>query len=448
MANLAKAPSSSSNHPPMQVQVAETGPCSRTLTIKLTPATVQEQLDQMFAQARQQVQLKGFRPGKVPPKLVEKYVGQDILVQAREQLVNRFFNEACQQHEITPVGRVQIDNFESLEVKKGSGLEFQVKLDVKPKFELKPIKGLSVDAYDSATTDTDIDNALNEIANQKRSLNKVSDPAQDGDFVKVDQTYLDEGGATVHERKGTQLNTRIPIAGSDPAEFAKALTGATPGKTIEIPLTFPNNFEKEALRGKAGKAVLQVLEVLRVTPAPIDDELAKSLDFENLAALREDLRGRIGQEKVRTGKLRQEDQCLQQLVEAHDFPLPDSLIAEQQQASLQNFAQRLKQAGMNDEEIEKKLAEAKDEAQQDAKRRVRLFFLIEAIARQQKLFVTENDIDAEIRAIAMANNASADQVVEYLQKNNQLGELRLAILERKVRDFLRENAVIVDKKGQ
>ena len=103
---------------------------------------------------------------------------------------------------------------------------------------------------------------------------------------------------------------------------------------------------------------------------------------------------------------------------------------------------------MKDEEIEKKLEEAKDEAQQDAKRRVRLFFLIEAIARQQKLFVTENDIEAEIRSIAMANNASADQVVEYLQKNNQLGELRLAILERKVRDFLRENAVIVDKKGQ
>lgn len=432
----------------MQVQVAETGPCSRTLTIKLPPATVQEQLDQMYAQARQQVQLKGFRPGKVPPKLLEKYVGGDILVQAREQLVNRFFNEACQQHEITPVGRVQIDNFETLEVKKGSGLEFQVKLDVKPKFELKPTKGLKVDSFDSATTDTDIDNALNEIANQKRSLNKVAEPAQDGDFVKVDQTYLDEGGATVHERKGTQLNTRIPIAGSDPAEFAKALTGAAPGNTIEIALTFPNNFEKEALRGKTGKAVLKVLEVLRVTPAPIDDALAKSLDFETLAALREDLRGRIGQEKVRTGKLRQEDQCLEQLVEAHDFPLPDSLIAEQQQASLQNFAQRLKQAGMKDEEIEKKLEEAKDEAQQDAKRRVRLFFLIEAIARQQKLFVTENDIEAEIRSIAMANNASAEQVVEYLQKNNQLGELRLAILERKVRDFLRENAVIVDKKGQ
>ena len=129
--------------------------------------------------------------------------------------------------------------------------------DVKPKFELKPIKGLSVDAYDSQTTDQDIDNALNEIANQKRSLNKVQEPAQDGDFVKVDQTYVDASGAQVHERKGTQLNTRIPIAGSDPAEFAKALTGATPGQEIEIALTFPANFEKEAHRGQPGKAKLQ-----------------------------------------------------------------------------------------------------------------------------------------------------------------------------------------------
>jgi trigger factor len=150
---------------------------------------------------------------------------------------------------------------------------------------------------------------------------------------------------------------------------------------------------------------------------------------------------------VRTGKTRQEEQCLQQLIERHDFPLPGSLIEEQQQASLANFRERLKQSGMADEEIEKKLAESKDEAQQDARRRVRLFFLIEAIARQQKLFVTENDVEAEVRNLAAAHNASPEQVREYLEKNKQLGDLRLGLIERKVREFLRESAKIVDRKG-
>jgi trigger factor len=146
------------------------------------------------------------------------------------------------------------------------------------------------------------------------------------------------------------------------------------------------------------------------------------------------------------------EQCLQALLAAHDIALPPSLIEEQQQAALGSLAHRMQENGASQEEIEKKLEESKAEAQQDAQRRVRLFFLIEAVARQQKLFVTENDMENELRAIALANgNENAQftsaQVREHLERENRLGELRLSILERKVRDFLRENAKIVDRKG-
>ena len=431
----------------MQVEVAETGPCSRTLTIQIPPASVQEHLDAMYASAARQVNMKGFRPGKVPRKLLEKQYGPEILREAKEQLVNRSFSEACRQKELSPVGRVRIDGFEKLEVRLGSMFEYRVELDVRPKFDLQAVKGLRVDPFETVATTADVDNALQEIANQKRSIKPVASPAQDGDFVKVDLLFQDAQGERVHERKGVQLNTRIPVAGTDPAEFAKALQGATAGQTIELAVTFPPNFEKDAFRGKQGKAVLQVHEVLRVQAAPVDDALAKSLDFDSIEALRADLETRIGQEKVKNGKLRQEEQCLQQLLERHDFPLPGSLVEDQQQTSLASFRERLKQSGMADEEIEKKLVESKDEAQQDARRRVRLFFLIDAIAQQQKLFVTENDIEAELRNVAAANNATPEQVREYLEKSNRLGELRLGLLERKVREFLRESAKTVDKKG-
>ncbi|MSR37408.1 MAG: trigger factor [Planctomycetes bacterium] len=432
----------------MQVQVAETGPCSRTLSIQLPPSSVQEHLDELFSSATKQAQRKGFRPGKVPRKFIEKHHGPEILREAKEQLVNSAFNEACRQQELTPVGRVRIDDFEQLEVKPGASFEFKVMLDVRPKFDLKETKGLKVDTFEAEANDTDVDNALNEIANQKRAIKSVTEPAKDGDFVKADLLFVDAGGAVVLERKGTQLNTRIPIAGSDAGTFATALTGAEKGQQVEVPVTFPENFEKDSYRGTQGMAKITVHEVLRVLPAPIDDSMAKLLDFESLDALRLDLKSRIAQEKVRAGKARQEDQCLEQLVAAHDFPLPASLIEEQQEAALQNFAERMKQKGMAKDEIDKKLEESKDEASQDGQRRVRLFFLIEAIARQQKLFVTETDVNSEIQNLALANNASPEQVVEHLEKNKQLGELRLAILERKVRNFLRDSATIVDKKAK
>ena len=126
----------------MEVQVAETGPCSRSLTITVPPTLVNEHLDRMFQSATQQIHMKGFRPGKVPRNLVEKRFGNGILAEAKEQMLNRFFGEACRSKELNPVGRIAIDDFETLEVKPGQQLKFVAKIDVRPTFELKASKGL------------------------------------------------------------------------------------------------------------------------------------------------------------------------------------------------------------------------------------------------------------------------------------------------------------------
>ena len=431
----------------MQVQVAETGPCSRSITIQVPAAAIREHVDAMYDSANQQVRMKGFRPGKVPRKLLEKQFSASILQEAKEQIVQRYLNEACRDKQITPVGRIMIEKYEELKVQLDAALEFTVNIDVRPQFDIGETKGLEIETYATEVTDEEIESALKEIANQKRSIAKVDEAAQKGDFVKVDLRFLDENDGEIHQRKGVQLNTNIPIAGVEPAAFEAALVGAKAGAPVELALTFPANFEKDAYRGKPGKAVLDVKEVLRVTAPAIDDEMAKGLDFDSLASLREDLRTRIGSEKDRIGKIQQEDQCLQQLLDRHTFGLPGSLIDEQQLASLRQFAARLEQSGMQREDIEKKLEESKGEARTDAERRVRLFFLIEGVARQQKLFVTENDVEGEVRKIAQSNGVAPQAVVEHLEKNNQMGELRLALLERKVRDFLRENARLVDKKA-
>jgi trigger factor len=436
----------------MEVLVAETGPCSRSLTITVPPALVNEHLERMFASAQQQIQMKGFRPGKVPRAIVEQKFGASILSEAKEQMVNRFFGEACRSKEINPVGRIAIDGFEQLAVQKGAQLQFTAKIDVKPTFELKAVKGIEVEAFEPEASDKDIDNALQEIVHQKRTLQPTTEPAVDGDFVKADYTFCDASGNQVKAKKAVQLNTRIPIHGVEEAAYTSAVLGVTAGKEIAMPITYPANFEVEAVRGQTGMVKGTVLEVIRVTPPPIDDTLAKGLEFDSLAALRADLKGRITQEKQRLGKNRQEEQCLAALLQAHDIALPPSLVEEQQRAALGSLAHRMQEGGAGEDEIKKKLEESQAEAQQDAQRRVRLFFLIEAVARQQKLFVTENDMEQELKAIALANSNdnvqfTPAQVREHLERENRLGELRLGLLERKVRDFLRENAKIVDKKG-
>lgn len=436
----------------MEVQVAETGPCSRSLLITVPPASVDEHLEQMYTSAQQQVQLKGFRPGKVPRALIQKHYGSAILAEAKEQLLNRFFGEACRTKDLSPVGRIAIDDFERLEIKPGSELKFTAKIDVRPAVEVEDAKGLEVDAFEPDATEADIDNALKEVTHQKRSIQKTDEAAQDGDFVKGNTTFLDGSGGMVMTRKGVQLNTRIPVHGVEEAAWAQALVGATAGKAIEVPITFPDTFEKEAVRGSTGTVRIDAEQVLRVLPPPVDDKLAAELGFADVAALRADLQTRISHEKQRLGRQRQEEQALQHLLSRHPLEVPPSLVEEQQQAALATFEQRLRESGANDDEVKKRLEESRAEAQQDALRRVRLFFLIEAVAKRQKLFVTETDVDQELRAIAAANSnegqqVTAAQVRDHLEQQKRLGELRLALLERKVRNFLRENARIVDKKG-
>ena len=437
----------------MEVQVAETGPCSRSLQIKITPEQVTEHLDQVYASAAQQVQVKGFRPGKVPRKMIEKMHGAAILAEAKGQLLNRYLEEACREHELQPIGRVSVDGADDIEVKVGEGVEFTAQIDVKPTFEVPDAKGVEIPTFEEQATDEDVDNALKEIAHQRRKIQAVEEAVEDGDFVKCDYTFADKDGNEALKKTGVQLNTRIPINGVEAEAYSEALVGSKAGDEREMAIVFPENFEKEELRGQEGKINVQLHEVMRVAAPPIDDDLAKSMEFDSMELLREDLRGRISEEKVRLGKQRQEEAALDHLAKEAAITPPPSMVEEQQQSSLNAYAQRLQQEGVGEDEVQKRLEESKDEARQDAERRVQMFFLIEAIAQQQELSVAEAEVQAELEAIAQANSGpeqqlTAAQVFAHLREQNRLGELQLSLLERKVRDFLRENGQIVDKTGE
>jgi len=429
----------------MHVEVAETGPCSRTLTIKIPPAQIQEHLDQAYAQASQHVDIKGFRKGKVPRKVLEKRYGDAIRAEAKEQLVSRSFESACREKELAFVGRPKVDGIGDEPLEPGAEFEFQVHMDVRPTFELGELKGIEVKGPDLEVKDEDVDRALADIAERKKSLNAVDEPIGEGDFVKVDLVFKNQAGDEIHRRAGAQINTNIPVTGVAREAFAEGLKGKSKGEEVSLELTYPDSFEKEEVRGQTGTVTVVLHEVLRVTPAPIDDDLAKGFEFEDLEALKTNLRERIAGERERMEKMRMEDDILQKLMDDHPYDLPASLVEEQKQHSLQGFAQRLSQSGMSEEEVKAKLEESDGEAMQDAERKVRAFFMLDAIARREGIQVTENDVTVELRNIAAANEAPLEQVQAYFAQDGRLADLRVGVMERKVREFLRENATITDK---
>ncbi len=428
----------------MEVQVVDSGPCRRSLTIKVSPEKIKRHVDDVFKSASKQVEVKGFRAGKIPRNVLEKKFGTEILAEAKETLVSQSFEEACTEKEISFIGKPEIEGLDDSPLDPNSILEFQVHLDVKPVFVIERVKGIEVKAADTEVTDDDVKAGLGQLADQKRTLQNVDEPVEEGDFVKADMFFKIDG-ETIHERKNTQLNTNIPLAGTDQEMFKNNLIGSEKDKVFELELKFPDSFEKEEARGKDGEVEVHVREVMRVTAPPMDDDFAKSFDFDSMDALRTEVTKRIGEEKERSEQARIEGEMIQTIMKENPFEIPDSLIEDQKQHLLKQAGEQMKQQGMDEEAIKAEVEKHDNDAATEAEQRVKVFFILEAIAQNEKIFVTETDVDAEFRTIAAGNQMSPQDVRKHYEDNKLLDDLRWGVRERKVRDFLRENAKITDK---
>lgn len=430
----------------MDVQVAESGPCRRTLTIKIPATQVRQHLKQMYASAATQVNMKGFRPGKIPKAVLEKKYGEQIQAEAKEHLVRQSVADACREHELAMIGRAKLEGIGEEPLTGDADVEFQVHLDVRPEIELGDVTGLEMTRQPTDVTDEDMEQALNDLAGQKRTLETVEDAVEENDFAKVDMTFHAEDGSEVSKREGVQLNPGIPVAGADADAFRASLIGKQAGDAFEVELTYPDTFEVEAVRGKPGKVSIAVHEVLRVQAPPLDDEFAKGYDFETIDALKEELQKRIGEQKVIVEQNRQAEGLLDMIANEHPFDLPETLVDEELEHALAQFKERMKQGGVPEEDLDAKAEEARDEARKDSERRVRMFFLIDSIARKHEIGLSQPEIEAELARVAEHNNVTVDVVREHYEGNqDQANQLRLALVERKVRDFLRDNAKFTDK---
>lgn len=426
----------------MEVQIEELGPCRKRLNVVIPAETVGAHVDEVFKSANQQIRMKGFRPGRIPRKVLEARMGEAILAQAKESLIETGFRDALNERKIEFVGTPKLDVAEGALDPEGP-LSFSVEIDLKPEVEVGDVKSIEIEARPAEATEEEVESSLQELANSKRTLTVTDDEMEEGDFAKVDLRYLLDG-EEVAAKQGLQIHARIPVAGTDPEEFQERLKGRKAGEKTSLPIHYPDTFEKEECRDKDGDLEIEIKEVLRFQAPPIDEEFAKSFNFESVEEMKEKLRERIEEEKRRREEARQEEEILSTLYTEHPFELPEGLVEEEVAHRIANLVQEMKRSGMPEEEAKKRAEEAKGEIRQGAEQALRNLFLSEALAKKHKLFVTETDIENELRRIASENQVEVPKVRREFEERNLFGELRLELMTRKVREWLRKTARIVD----
>ncbi|WP_211653905.1 trigger factor [Planococcus alpniumensis] len=417
------------------------------LTVEVPAEEVNGALDKAFKKVVKEINVPGFRKGKMPRQMFEKRFGVESLYQdALDFILPDAYANAVEEAGINPVDRPEID-IEKLE--KNEPLVFTAKVTVKPEVELGEYKGLEVSKEDMNVTDEEIEEQLKESQERMAELTVKEDgQVENGDTAVIDfEGFVDgeafEGGAGNDYSLEIGSNSFIP-------GFEEQLVGAKTGEQKDVEVTFPEEYHAEELAGKSATFKVMVNEVKAKELPELNDEFAKELDeeVEGLDALRTKMKENLKAEKENASETKMRDELVQKAAENATVEIPQAMIDSEIDRMMQDFEQRLSQQGMNKELYFQFSGQDEDALREqmkaDAETRVRVSLTLEAIAKAENMEVTSEDIDKELEKMAGQFNMDAEQIKTALGGTEMLeNDIRM----QNTVEFLVENAKISDAKA-
>jgi trigger factor len=430
----------------MQTTIEETGKHTVRLQVEIPPEEFKRDLDRAYRHIAGEVKIPGFRKGKAPRPVIDRTVGRDHVMEhfVRESLPTYYVN-ALREHDLSPVADPEIDLDD---VEEGQPLRFTATVVVRPRLTLEPeqYRGVEVTAPSPEVTDRDIDDYLERLRDRFAELDSVARPASKGDYVLADVR------ATVHDQEVPEA-TRIGFlseVGSEELvpELDKELEGRRTGEIVKLNAVLPERFGPQAGQEVTFTALVKDVKAKKLPP--VDDEFAKTAsEFDTLAELREDLRTKLGELKAAEVQHLLRDLVLAKVVETVEVDLPDRMVDEETEDRVRRSVQRLEQAGVTLEQALE--AEGFDElhfrsdTRAHATRALKADVILEAVARQEDIEVTAEDLDREIAATARQLGRDPKEVAKLLERSGQIASLAGDIIRSKALDFLVESADVTSE---
>ncbi|WP_435100407.1 trigger factor [Arhodomonas sp. AD133] len=421
----------------MQVSVETTEGLGRRMKVQVPSERVDSEVESRLRDLRGRVRLDGFRPGKVPLKVVQKRYGAQVRGEVLNEVVQSTYTEALDQEGLRPAGAPEI---EPVQTEAGKDLEYQAEFEVLPGFEVEGIEEISIERPAVDITDADVDSVLERLRKQQASYSTVERAAAEGDRVTID-FHGTVDGEEFEGNAGEDVPTEIG-SGQMPAEFEQELVGVSAGDEKTIEYTFPERFPDEKVAGKAARFEVKVKQVEEPELPALDDEFAKGLGLENgLDELRERVRENLQRERDQAVRAQVKQQTMDGLLERNEIELPRVLIDREIDQLREQAKQRMQQYGAEGEEPDLPASQFEDEA----RRRVTLGLLVNEIVRANEIELDRERLQQQLQEIAMSYG-QPEQVIQAYTQNQQLMEnLQVQVMEEQVVDWLAERAQVTDK---
>jgi len=426
----------------MKVTVEELSPSRRALLIELPAERVSTAMASTLRDLSRKLQLPGFRRGKVPPDLIQRRFQADLNEELLRELIPESYREALSQTDLKPVGQPKV---EDVQLSTGAPLRFRAVVDVKPPIEVKDYRGIGVERAKLEVTDQEVERGLEFLREDAAEYVPMEGwPAMRDDLVILDHEGT-LGGKPFKGGSGKNLTVVLGHAGYLPG-FEDQIVGMQKGERKQFRLHVPEDAPRKDLAGKTAEFTVSVKEVKKRRVPDLNDEFAKTVgDVESLAALREKVREQLLQRKTREQEAALKRAVLDKLVAAHEVDLPEALVALETASILQELAETIQATGGRVRGLPGTPEELRAKAQEMARRRVKESLLLEAVARQEGMTVTDEELEREIQAMASAYPAArAADVRRVLEDPDRRADLTARLLGRKALDFLFQQATITE----
>lgn len=428
----------------MQVKIEDQSSVKKVLSFEIPKARITKELNKAYNELKKSADIKGFRKGKIPRKVLENRFAADVHADVAPRLIQEVFVEAIQEHDLNVVGGPQLD---PPELNPDADYVFDITVEVKPELEDIEFEGLELEKTKYEVSEAEIDSQIYMIQKTMAKKEPVTEerPVKDTDFVLIDyEGYLN--GEAFDQTPKVENYVMGINQGALPKEFSEKLIGAIPVQDMDIEVVYADDFHDENLQGKTIEYKVTLKEIQEEVLPEVNDDLVKGLGkFETIDEVKDSIRDNLEKGIAQRVKHEMSEQIFQALLEKIEFEVPEALvegelngiIAETEQAYAQNNTS-LEEAGLTKETMKERYADV-------AEKQARRHLILDKLISQENLDMTEEEMDESFEEMAQAMNASKDAVKNYFNMDpKQLEYYKHTQLEKKAIDLIIEKGSVTE----
>ena len=426
------------------VDVRDIGPCKKHVKVKVPQDDISHIRNFVLDEMKSKAAVPGFRPGKAPKDIIAKRFARELNDEIKQKVLIGSLEQLSQDTNIEPINEPDLD-VENLTIPDAGDFEYEFQVEVRPSFDLPAYDQMTIKRPTRESTEADVDAAQQRFLEQYAEHVPSETGVEPGDFVKICASFAYKDGTLQdHAHFSARVRSTLRFEDGEIADFDKLVAGAKAGDTREATITISKEAENLAMRGKKVQATLKIEEVNRVKLPELNRALFQRVGVETIDELRIEIEQALQRQIQYDQRQAVRRQVLDKITASATWELPEDLVLKQVENAMYREVLEMQQAGYTEQHIRVRENELRQHQVSMTRQAMKEHFILDKIATQEGIEVSEYDVEAELHYMAMSRGENIRRMRARMEKSGVIENLEAQIRERKAVDVILSKAVFED----